>query len=424
MVRYFGRSPSNGVQRASPRFARVRVANAPVVRVRKQRFRTLDVSDVDLRRPVQGPRTACDSAEYGPPSEDLGGEVGNCPEVVDLLPIASASAVPYRDFQRAARVVRAAGSRTVVGFLAIAVLDELAKNSKPARDFADYPRCGPDCVTIAENSYQLGTSVRDTLRTLTTQIQSGESQSSAQVDKTIAADLDAIRGLKFDINGLVKNQEALERAGEASGALIRGAKTLGTQVGQLQVALERTAALAVALAAEKTFKPSRRNKRKQKCYERRAAWRSVLDGNRRWNLCVLTQDKTRYTKMTTAGTGRRVKAYEAHHLFPRALEDEFAQAGIQNVNLPGFLCWQGHKKHQGAKNQYNARWQGVLNRIRARSGRGGRLRYSDRPEVLKVGEAFARGGRGSEFACVANRANFALSSKNPTGMTWNLGAGL
>jgi hypothetical protein len=89
IVRYFAKGDPVLAPMALLRFARVQADRARIVRYKKQRYRTLDVSNVDTSQPIEGPSTACDSARYGAPSAALGGEVGNCPRVVTLVRAAS-----------------------------------------------------------------------------------------------------------------------------------------------------------------------------------------------------------------------------------------------------------------------------------------------------------------------------------------------
>lgn len=77
VVRYF----EPGEPSSAPQVLRARVTDTGTARVRKQTFRTITLSRVDNRRPIEAPITACDGAQFGAPQPDLDNEVGNCPPV-------------------------------------------------------------------------------------------------------------------------------------------------------------------------------------------------------------------------------------------------------------------------------------------------------------------------------------------------------
>lgn len=85
IVRFFEKSePFGGDGAATPRVVRVRAGRTESVRIKRQRFRTIELSGVDTLRSVEGPETACDAARFGAPRTDLDDEMGNCPDVVVL----------------------------------------------------------------------------------------------------------------------------------------------------------------------------------------------------------------------------------------------------------------------------------------------------------------------------------------------------
>jgi hypothetical protein len=185
------------------------------------------------------------------------------------------------------------------------------------------------------------------------------------------------------------------------GNLAEGGRKLDANLARLSAAAAGTALLIQELAKEERNPDKRRNRKGRQCWESGALLREFSDSARRWNLCVVTKNRRYYTATTRTRNGRTTKAYEAHHVFPRAHAARFKQAGIRNVNFPAFLCWQRYQQHRDSAHAYNAAWRSILDRI-ARDHSDGKLHVSDRRQVLERGLEFASGAHnrsGADFSC-------------------------
>lgn len=106
---------------------------------------------------------------------------------------------------------------------------------------------------------------------------------------------------------------------------------------------DATSASASVFCKAKAKKPDK--KRRTRCTDRWAQFRTLNARNFRWNLCVRTN--------------RNPPTDDAHHVFPKSLEPEFARLDIP-VHNPAMGAWWERYAHRGAAHKYNVAWRKFL----------------------------------------------------------------